>query len=161
MLPVLCHPVLPFISSCVCSVPHPSPPLSRSTYLNDQEIIKRDYYFSMVTTMRGGGYCGALQRTPPPIPAALNRRLMNRGQGNNIGKVRRQEAFTYSFCHFGNDINPPPPTPPSFVLRATRNTRRMRRNILYVTGNNNLIFSFCCCSSSSPSPSFAVAVNPR
>ena len=73
---------------CLCAT-------NRSTaYLNDLEIIKRDYYFAMVTTMRGG-YCGALQRTPPPLPAALNRRLANRAAANgaNMGKVK-----TYSFC---------------------------------------------------------------
>lgn len=62
----------------------------RSTHLNDLEIIKRDYFFTMVTTMpMRGGYCGALQRLPPPLPAALNRRLLNRDRGaSNFGKVK-------------------------------------------------------------------------
>lgn len=35
-----------------------------------------------------GGYCGALQRAPPPMPAGLARRLANR-DNFGIGKVSR------------------------------------------------------------------------
>lgn len=34
-----------------------------------------------------GGYCGALQRTPPAMPAGLARRLVNK-ENYGMGKVR-------------------------------------------------------------------------
>lgn len=34
-----------------------------------------------------GGFCGALQRAPPPMPAGLARRLANR-DNFGVGKVR-------------------------------------------------------------------------
>lgn len=36
--------------------------------------------------MNAGGYCGALQRAPPPVPPALQRRLANR-ENLGFGKV--------------------------------------------------------------------------
>lgn len=34
-----------------------------------------------------GGFCGALQRTPPPMPAGLAKRLANK-ENYGLGKVR-------------------------------------------------------------------------
>lgn len=35
-----------------------------------------------------GGYCGALQRTSPPMPAGLAKRLANK-ENYGLGKVRK------------------------------------------------------------------------
>ena len=47
-----------------------------------------------------GGFCGALQRTPPPLPAALARRLSNK---ENVGFGRVSLFFffaLYVLCIF-------------------------------------------------------------
>lgn len=41
---------------------------------------------SKTMDMNAGGYCGALQRAPPPVPPALARRLANR-ENLGFGKV--------------------------------------------------------------------------
>lgn len=38
------------------------------------------------TSARNGGFCGALQRAPPPMPPGLARRLANK-ENYGIGKV--------------------------------------------------------------------------
>ena len=40
-----------------------------------------------------GGFCGALQRAPPPMPAALARRLSNR-ENMGFGRVSRYMFFS-------------------------------------------------------------------
>lgn len=53
-----------------------------------------------------GGFCGAIQRTPPPVPAGLARRMANRdivglgkvgarGRGTRSGHFTR---FIFQFC---------------------------------------------------------------
>lgn len=45
-----------------------------------------------MTASDRGGYCGALQRSPPPMPAALTRRLINR-ENMGFGKVSQTELY--------------------------------------------------------------------
>lgn len=49
----------------------------------------------MPTTERGG-YCGALQRAPPTMPAGLARRLANK-DNFGMGKVCKQYYGKYTF----------------------------------------------------------------
>ena len=43
-----------------------------------------------------GGFCGALQRTPPPLPAALARRLSNK---ENVGFGRVSFFFAFNVLY--------------------------------------------------------------
>ena len=43
-----------------------------------------------LSSIRNGGFCGALQRAPPPIPSNLARRLANK-ENYGLGKV----SFSY------------------------------------------------------------------
>jgi len=49
---------------------------------------------SEVTGTDRGGFCGALQRAPPPMPAALNRRLANK-ENTGLGKVSCYSLYLF------------------------------------------------------------------
>lgn len=47
---------------------------------------------SQATTSEKGGYSGAIQRAPPPMPASLARRMSNK-ENLGFGRVRSEENF--------------------------------------------------------------------
>ncbi|XP_055710122.1 kinesin-like protein CG14535 isoform X2 [Phlebotomus papatasi] len=52
-----------------------------------QGLHKNSRATEILNSSDRGGFCGALQRTPPPMPAAISRRLANR-ENAGIGKVK-------------------------------------------------------------------------
>lgn len=56
-----------------------------------------------VTNAERGGFCGALQRISPPMPAGLAKRLANK-ENYGLGKVSKFVDFSLFFLSFYTKI---------------------------------------------------------